>query len=103
MMGIAGLKARLRDIPGSERLTMQFLTGRQVYSFDGKIIAVDQNASEQDAEKAIRDALASPAIAQVSPAVSSASRMPSVSPAPRSMPSPTGFRPGEISGLFKSL
>lgn len=57
-MSIEDLKARLRDVPGIEGLTMQSLVGRQVFGFDGKIAAVDPNASDQEIEDAIRSAAA---------------------------------------------
>lgn len=57
-VSVADLKDRLRDVPGIEQLTMQTLLGRQVFGFDGKIAAVDPNATVQEIEEAIRNASA---------------------------------------------
>ena len=117
-MSIADLKARLFDVPGIESLTMQFIGGRQVFGFDGLIAAVDPAANEQEIERAIRDAAAMrpPAImtpaATPPPAIATATPLPpnqltlteaKAMTAPTSSPSPTGIKPGEISGLFKQL
>lgn len=104
-MSVAELKSRLRDVPGIEGLTMTSLLGRQVFGFDGKIAAVDPNATVQEIEDAIRNAASlhtpSPPIAPAStplPTVNLTETQPMTTPA-----SPTGFVPGEISSLFKSL
>lgn len=65
VMSIADLKIRMRDVPGISGLTMQMLGGRQNFGINGHLVAVDAGASEVEAEKAIRAALASPAVAQM--------------------------------------
>lgn len=64
-MSLADLKIRMRDLPGVSTLTMQMLSGRQNFGINGHLVAVDAGASEIEAEKAIRAALASPAMAQM--------------------------------------
>lgn len=101
-VSVADLKGRLSDVPGIENLTMQILLGRQVFGFNGLIAAVDPMATDQEIETAIRDANAT---LYPSPGHST-TPLPIVNltePKPMSAPSPTGFVPGEISSLFKSL
>ncbi|HEX5509853.1 MAG TPA: hypothetical protein VFX37_15235 [Pseudolabrys sp.] len=81
-MTIADLKLRLHDLPGIEHLTMQMLAGRQNYCLNGKLISVDADASEEEAEKAIRAAMASPSVAQIPLEAKSAALLPNVAPAP---------------------
>ncbi len=57
-MSIADLKARFRDVPGIESLTMQVIGGRQVFGCNGLIAAVDPTANEHEIESAIRHAAA---------------------------------------------
>ncbi|NEU94789.1 hypothetical protein [Bradyrhizobium uaiense] len=64
-MSIRYLKERLRDVPGIETLTMQMLAGRQIYSFVGRVVAVDAAASDAEVMTAIRAAVSSDAIAQI--------------------------------------
>lgn len=61
-MSIQDLKDRLRDVPGIETLTMQYLTGRDCYGFDGHLIAVDPMTSMEEVEQAIRNAARLPAV-----------------------------------------
>ncbi len=101
-------------MPGIESLTMQFIGGRQVFGFNGLIAAVDPAANEEEIERAIRDAAAMrpTAIATPAPTIATATPLPpnhltmtEAKPmtAPARPPSPTGIKPGEISGLFKQL
>lgn len=53
-MSIEDIKARVRDIPGTENLTMNVLLGRQVFGFNGLIAGVDMNATDNEIEDAIR-------------------------------------------------
>jgi hypothetical protein len=80
-MSIADLKTRLHDVPGIETLTMTMLAGRQNYNLNGRVIALDASASDFEVEKAVRDAIASPAIAQM-PAGTPIPPAPAIAPAP---------------------
>ncbi len=42
-------------------LTMQTIAGRQNYNLNSRVIALDARASDFEVEKAIRDAIATPA------------------------------------------
>jgi hypothetical protein len=64
-MGIADLKMRLRDVLGIESLTTQMVAGEQRYNLNGGDIVVSASASDVEVEKAIRAAITSAAIAQV--------------------------------------
>lgn len=104
-MSIDDLKARLRDVPGIDTLTMQTLAGKQMFCFSGMIAAVDPQATDQEIEDAIRGAAARLETYRTTSAIPTP--LPAVNlTEPNSMtdtPSPTGFVPGEISSLFKSL
>lgn len=109
-MSIHDLKSRLADVPGIETLTMQNLVGRHVYGFNGLIAAVDPSATPQEIEEAIRavalNRTMNPPDASNIPAMVPYTPLPPVNlteAKPMSDSSPTGFVPGEISGLFKSL
>jgi len=53
-MSIADLKTRLHDVPGIETLTMVMEAGRQNYTLNGRVIAVDAAASDFQVEQATR-------------------------------------------------
>jgi hypothetical protein len=60
-MSIFELKEALKDVPGIESLTMQYLTGRECYGFAGHLIAVDPSTPRSEIEQAIRNAAKLPA------------------------------------------
>lgn len=102
-MSIDQLKARLRDVPGIETLTMTNIAGRSAFGFNGLIAAVDPNASDDEIETAIRMASIQAALR---PANDTPTALPPVNitePKPMTEQSPTGFVPGEISSMFKKL
>lgn len=106
-MSVENLKSRLRDVPGIETLTMTLIAGRQAFGFNGLIAAVDPNASDDEIEKAIRSAAGIPTTGgAINSEASSATPIPPVNitePKPMTEQSPTGFVPGEISSMFKTL
>lgn len=111
-MSVEQIKARLRDVPGIETLTMTLIGGRQAFGFNGLIAAVDPLASDQQIEDAIRSAANVAAFGRIpeEKQVASPSIVPTPIPpvniteAPMTAPaSPTGFVPGEISTMFKKL
>jgi len=64
-MGIADLKARMRDVPGIDSLTMQIQGGQQVFNLNGRPITFGAGESDAAVEAGIRAAVASPAIVQM--------------------------------------
>lgn len=50
----AAVKARLADVPGIENMSVSNIAGRIQFGMDGKIAAVDENASDADIDTAIR-------------------------------------------------
>lgn len=105
-MSINDLRARLHDVPAIETLTMRQLLGRNVYGFGGLIAATDPGASPQEIEDAIRLAASLPRSTYPTDDATLTTPLPIVNlteAKPMSEPKPTGFVPGEISGLFKAL
>lgn len=115
-MSVNDLRARMRDVPGIEGLTMRAEGGKQLFTVNGVSAAVGPFASTEEIEAAIRNATGWPSIEMSAtvlagggmdaPVTMTASQLPTVNitePKPMTAPSPTGFQPGEISSLFKSL
>ena len=50
----AAVKERLADVPGIERMAVSNLVGRIQFGMDGKIAAVDERASDDEIDAAIR-------------------------------------------------
>ena len=50
----ASVKARLADVPGIDRMSVSNIAGRLEFGMDGKIAAVDENASDAVIDAAIR-------------------------------------------------
>lgn len=50
----AAVKARLADVPGIDGMSVSNIAGRMQFGMDGKIAAVDENASDAEIDAAIR-------------------------------------------------
>ncbi len=86
-MSVADLKARMRDIPGIDSLTMRLEGGKQVFTVNGASSSVGAFASDSEIEDAIR----------------SAARLPTVNITEETKPmSITGFQPGAIKAAIQA-
>jgi hypothetical protein len=64
-MSINDLKARMSDIPGIDGLIMQLANGRQVFTIGEHVTSTTAFASDDEIEKAIRNALRLPSVALI--------------------------------------
>jgi hypothetical protein len=79
-MSIDELRSRLWDVPGAERLQMNYLAGMQRFSISGRVVTVPASATESDVERAIRAAVASTDIVTTIPMVSPIAEKPKGKP-----------------------
>lgn len=96
-MSIDQLKARLRDVPGIETLTLQNIAGRSAYGFNGLIAAVDPNSTDDQIETAIR-------MASIQAALRPANDEPTpLPPVNITEPKPMTTQPGSFSAAIKAM
>ena len=98
-MSIDDLKHLMADIPGIENLTMRLEGGKQVFSLGGPFVAVDPVATPADIETAIRGLPQKPSATSASLPIVKLNEVNQAMTAP----SPTGYKPGSISSIFKDL
>lgn len=82
----AAVKARLADVPGIDGMSVSNIAGRMQFGMDGKIAAVDENATDADIDAAIRATFGSNALKTLTAPLTSAT-LPVVALAPAAAPS----------------
>jgi hypothetical protein len=105
MSNIHDLKLRLADVPGIEGLTMTPIGGRQVFGFDGLIVAVDPTATDQEIDAAIRATADMAKFGRSLESKQSASLIPSVAlnPEPRKAEPMSAPKPGSFAADLRAM